>query len=163
MRLSVNRLRLRFLDGRERQIACWLFVAVLFLCGTLALLYVLCDVFRLPLLPATLLAAEITTLLRFVVNDRWVFGFATPSWARLWQYHAANAAGFGVWCLMSNVLARFGLHYLLASLGATAFSVMFSLLSNFLWVWRCDLARKDLSFLDGTESPRAVTETVTHI
>ncbi len=89
-----------------------------------------------PLTLATLITAETGTILRFFANDRWVFGHPRPTIARFWQYHVANAGGFVIWWGVSNALPSLGMHYLLASLAATACSVSFSMLTNFLWIWR---------------------------
>jgi putative flippase GtrA len=89
-----------------------------------------------PLMIGTLLSAEITLVLRFFVNDRWVFHYPRPSWIRLWQFHVASAGGGTVWWIVSNTLPRFGVHYLIAATVGSACSVFFGMTSNFLWVWR---------------------------
>jgi putative flippase GtrA len=85
---------------------------------------------------ASLVAGELGTLLRFVANDRWVFGHRVPTWARLWRYHAAVASSFAIWWAVTNVLPDHGIPYLLASVIGTACSVGWSMVTNFLWIWR---------------------------
>ncbi len=114
----------------------WVIVGGIFEVIATPLLYVLHGVWLVPLLVATLLVAELTALPRFFVNDRFVFGQRRPSWQRLWRYHVACAGGFGVWYTVANLLPLLGLHYVIASLCATAFSVGFALASNFGWIWR---------------------------
>ena len=78
--------------------------------------------------------------LRFLVVGRWVFSHRAPTWKKLWQYHVANALGFGTWWGVANLLKAAGVHYMLAAVLAMFFSVGFNLLSNFLWIWRTPAA-----------------------
>lgn len=119
-----------------RALARWWIVGLTFTGGGLIVLYVLRDVLRMPLIGATSLGAEATMLLRFLINDRWVFGHRRPSWTRLWQFHVASAGGGAIWFVTANFLPRLGVHYLLAALAGTAGSVIFSMATNFLWIWR---------------------------
>lgn len=114
----------------------WTLIGLAFMGLNLPLLYALVDVARLPLPAATLLAALLGTLLRFLANDRLVFGEVRPTWARLRSYYAANALGFMLWYSVANLLPRFGVHYLISAVLATMCSVTVSLATNFLWVWR---------------------------
>jgi putative flippase GtrA len=100
------------------------------------LLKILAGVLAWPYAIATFCAGEICTLLRFLMVDRWVFSHQRPTWKRLWQYHLANVVGFAVWWSAANLLKSVGVHYLIASVLAMFFSVGFSMLSNFLWIWR---------------------------
>jgi len=84
---------------------------------------------------ATLIAAEFATIVRYYINDHWVFGQPHLSWKRLLQYHIANAGGFAVWWSATNGLVWSGWHYLAASVMAVAASTGFSFVSNFYWVW----------------------------
>ncbi len=126
----------RFKQILTPQLFRWFAVAVVFSGLGVGLLKVLVDYLAWPFALATFCSAEICTLLRFLSVDRWVFGHRYPSWKRLWQYHVANAAGFAVWWSAANLLKSGGVHYLLAAVLAMFCSVGFSLLSNFLWVWR---------------------------
>jgi putative flippase GtrA len=114
----------------------WLIVGAAFAGIGLALIKVLAGVLAWPYSVATFCSGEICTLLRFLVVDRWVFDHRRPTWTRLWQYHVANAAGFGIWWTAANLLRAAGIQYLLAAVLAMCFSVGFSMLSNFLWIWR---------------------------
>lgn len=114
----------------------WMGIGVLFMGFNLPFLYVLVDCLHLRLPAATLIAAAVGTLLRFLVNDRIVFEQRSPAWARLRAYYVANAFSLVLWYVVANTLPRFGLHYLYAAVAATACSVGCSLLTNFLWVWR---------------------------
>ncbi|NES83118.1 MAG: GtrA family protein [Moorea sp. SIO2B7] len=114
----------------------WWIVGLAFTAGNIPILYLLVDMLGISLIVATLIAAELVTILRFLVNDRWVFGYFSPTWKRLWQYHLANASSLFIWWLIANLLPKLGIHYLLASILATCCSVGWSMITNFLWVWR---------------------------
>lgn len=114
----------------------WIVVGGVFEVIGTPLLYVLHGVWLVPLLGATVLAAELTALPRFFVNDHFVFGYRHPSWRRLWQYHLACAGGFAAWLSVTNLLPLFGVHYIVASLCGTGCSVGLAILSNFAWIWR---------------------------
>ena len=119
-----------------RALARWWIVGLAFTGGGLLVLYVLRDLLHLPLMVATTGGAEAVLLLRFLINDRWVFGTRRPTWTRLWQFHVASAGGGAIWWIVANVLPRFGVHYLLAATAGTACSVVFSMGTNFFWIWR---------------------------
>jgi putative flippase GtrA len=119
-----------------KAIARWWITGGSFVLIGLATLYLVIDVFRMPMLWGTLVAAEATTLLRFVINDRWVFGNGRPTWRRLGQFHLANAGGFVIWWAVINILPKWGVQYLIASVAGTACSVVVSMATNFLWIWR---------------------------
>jgi putative flippase GtrA len=114
----------------------WVLVGGLFMGLNIGFLYLLVGRLGLSVVVATLLSAEASTVLRFLVNDRWVFGNPGPTWTRLWQYHAANAGAFAIWWTATNVMNRMGFHYLVASILAVGFSTGVSLFSNFFWIWR---------------------------
>jgi putative flippase GtrA len=113
----------------------WWIVGLGFYGVGLGLLYLFTAILKMPLTIGTLLSAEVTLVLRFFVNDRWVFHYRRPSWIRLWQFHVASAGGGTVWWIVSNALPRFGIHYLIAATVGSACAVVFGMTSNFLWVW----------------------------
>jgi putative flippase GtrA len=119
-----------------RSLGRWWIVGVIFLGWSTGVLYLLVSFARMPLTIASLITAEVGTILRFFVNARWVFGHRRPTRLRFWQYHVANAGGFAIWWSVCNLLPLFGVHFLFASLAATACSVGLSMLTNFLWIWR---------------------------
>lgn len=114
----------------------WFATGLAFMAITTGMLYVLVDLFGLRVIWATLIAAEAATLLRFVINEYWVFATRAPTRKRLVQYHLANATATAVWWLAANVLTWLGVHHLLAAALAVGVSTGFSLGSNFFWVWR---------------------------
>jgi len=119
-----------------RSLGKWWVVGIVFLGVGTAVLYVFVAWLHMPLVWATSLSAEVTMLIRFLINDRWVFGHSRPTWKRLWQFHVASAGGFVVWWLFANFLPPLGVQYLIASAAGSLFSSFFSMASNFLWIWR---------------------------
>lgn len=114
----------------------WFLVAGLFTAIGLLLLKGFVDGLHWPYAWATLVQSETCNLLRFFVNDRWVFRRRKPTWKRLGQYHVANAMGFAVWWAGANALKAMGVNYLLASMLAMLGSFGVSWLTNFRWIWR---------------------------
>ena len=119
-----------------RTLARWFAVGMLFLAVGTVLLWIAKDRLRMPLLAATISSAEVTLLIRFLINDSWVFGNQRPTLKRLWQFHVAGAGGFAIWLVITNLLPYVGVHYLIASAAGSACSMGFSILTNFLWIWR---------------------------
>jgi putative flippase GtrA len=117
-------------------LARWLVVGVAFLGVGTSMLFIAVGLLQMPLMVATLVSAELTLLIRFLINDRWVFGYRFPTGRRLWQFHVAAAGGFAVWWVVTNALPRFGIHYLIASAAGSGCSMFLSILTNFLWIWR---------------------------
>jgi putative flippase GtrA len=130
-----------------RSLGRWLIVGLGFTAIGTGVLYVFTGLLHLSLVVGTLISAELTLLVRFLINDSWVFGHARPTWKRLWQFHVASAGGSAIWFVVSNALPRFGLHYLLASIVGAACSMSFSIMTNFFWIWR-----------RGSSSPDAVVD-----
>jgi putative flippase GtrA len=122
--------------GRGKSMIRWFIAGLLFMGINTLILYLLVRWIGLTVAVATLISAEICTLLRFELNERWVFGLKKQSWIRLWQYHLANGGAFLIWWLGTNVLTNAGVNYLVASIAAVALSTGLSLATNFLWIWR---------------------------
>jgi len=129
----VSGIRSRLADPILRR---WIVVGAAATALNLGTLYMLVSILRIPFVFAPLVSAELCIVLRFLANDRWVFGNQSPSWRRLGEYHIAVAGGFAAWWVCSNLLVLLGVHYLLASLLAIACSLALNLATNLLWVWR---------------------------
>lgn len=139
----------------------WWAIGLFFTGINIPVLLLLDEIFKLPWLLSTLIAAELCTLLRFPLNDRWVFGYPRPTWKRLGQYHVANFSSLVIWLAAANLfpfvivsksavmlLSSTGLENQaattlltrlqkpLAAILATCFSVGWSMMTNFLWIWR---------------------------
>ena len=114
----------------------WYVVGIGFTALGLLLIRFFCGTLGWPYAWVTLTQSETCNILRFLVVDRWVFKHPKPTWARLWQYHVANAFGFVVWYGATNALKALGVNYLIAPVLATVASVGVNFLSNFLWIWK---------------------------
>lgn len=127
----------------------WWIVGLFFTGLNIPLLGLFKEVLGFPDWSALLLASEVGTLLRYFANDYWVFGYPKPSWKRCWQYHIANASSFFIWWLASLggdklLTLMFGkiiwkgldLNLYIASIIGTGVSVGWSMLTNFVWIWR---------------------------
>ena len=119
-----------------RRLAGWTILGVAAAGAELALLGALYQGLHVALPVATALAAETLILVKFVVADRWVFGHPRPALDRAIRYHGACAGALVVYWLVMNALAvGLGVVYTLAFLLGTAASFLWSLLTNFFWVW----------------------------
>ncbi|MFM7193111.1 MAG: GtrA family protein [Microcystaceae cyanobacterium] len=115
----------------------WWIVGLAFMVINIVLLDWLKESLHLSLSWATVISSEICTITRYLANDYWVCGNLRPTWKRCWEYHVANASSFFLWCFIVIVLGgKMGLDHRLAALLATAVSVSWSMVTNFLWVWK---------------------------
>ena len=125
-----------FVSQNRAKLAKWLAAGLGFMALSTGILYLLVDRLGLSVPVGTFVTAEISTILRFVVNHYWVFGLRNPTFKDCVNYHVANAGAFALWWLTANVFTMLGMHYLLASVAAVAGSTLFSLSTNFFWIWR---------------------------
>ena len=122
--------------GRYRRLASWFLIGATAALLELALLRVLYEFLDWPLPVATAIAAEVLILGKFITTDRLVFGHASPTVNRLVRYHGASAGALLVYLLVINGLAEFrGVPYVAAFILGTAAAFLWSLVTNFLWVW----------------------------
>jgi putative flippase GtrA len=117
-------------------VASWVVLGVTASVLELALLRGLYEGLLWPLPLATLIAAEIMILVKFLVNDRYVFNHPAPTLSRMAKYHGASAGALVVYWLAINALSLLaGVPYIPAFVLSTAAAFLWSLLTNFLWVW----------------------------
>jgi putative flippase GtrA len=121
---------------QPRRVVRWVLLGVTASLLELAFLRVLVELVQWPLPLATAVAAEVLILVKFLVNDRFVFGHAWPSLTRLIRYHGASAGALIVYWLVLNALSLLGgVPYVAAFVVGTAAAFTWSLITNFLWVW----------------------------
>lgn len=125
----------------------WFAVGVFFTGFNFPVLYLLQQKLLLPNMVAILIASEISLIVRFFVNDRWVFGQTRPTWKRFGQYHVATASSSLIWngaAIAADALLMWQsvailpgwLQLQLAALIGTCCSFGWSMFTNFFWVWR---------------------------
>jgi putative flippase GtrA len=136
LKRAMSKVRAAAKPGGTLPLARWLFAGLVFMGLNTVFLKVLIGWLGLGPMIGTLCAGELSTLLRYVINDRWVFGHRQLSWRRLGQYHVASAGALALWWVATNVLISMGINYLIAGILAIAFSTGFSMASNFYWIWR---------------------------
>lgn len=130
--------------ARVLQFAGWFALGVLAFGFELVVLAILHQWLKVSLWLASAMAAEIVLLGRFLTTDRFVFGYATPSFGRCWRFHASAAGSFAVsWVVLNSAATGLHLHYVWAAFLGSAAAFVWSALTNFLWVWRPDRAASD--------------------
>jgi putative flippase GtrA len=140
------------------QMVRWWIVGLFFTGLNLPLLGIFKEVFQLNATISLILAGETGTLLRYFANDYWVFGYSRPSWKRCWEYHLANFSSFIVWLVCSKyiflpLLNMFWgekiigdglqLNLYISTILGTCVSVGWSMVTNFLWIWRKKGTKKE--------------------
>lgn len=121
---------------QSRRVAAWFLLGLTASLVELALLRLLYEVLAWPLPIATAVAAEVLILVKFLINDRLVFGHPWPTWHRLAKYHGASAGALIVYWIVINGLADLlSVAYVFAFVVGTGAAFLWSLLTNFLWVW----------------------------
>jgi putative flippase GtrA len=102
----------------------------------LGLLRVLYEFALWPLPVATAVAAETLILAKFAIADRWVFGHTWPTWNRLLRYHGACAGAFvAYWLVINGLVELLGVQYVVGFVLGTCAAFVWSLVTNFFWVW----------------------------
>lgn len=121
---------------QPRRVASWFLIGLTASLLELALLRLLFEIVNMPLPLATAVAAEALIIIKFLVADRWVFGHPAPKVERMLRYHGASAGAFIAYWLVVNALGvLLGVPYMVAFLLGTCAAFMWSLMTNFLWVW----------------------------
>jgi putative flippase GtrA len=119
-----------------RRVSGWVVLGVVAAFVELGLLSVLVDGLHWELPVATAVAAEALILAKFFIADRWVFGYPKPNWERLVKYHAACAGAFVVyWLVINGLNTGLQVPYGVGFAAGTVASFLWSLVTNFLWVW----------------------------
>lgn len=120
-----------------RQLSGWLVVGVAAAGLEFGLLRLLTNGLGLALWLSSAVAAEVLILGRFLVMDRWVFRHARPSLERLLRYQGACLGALLVyWLVINTASGALGLPDWIGFLVGTGAALGWSLLTNFLWVWR---------------------------
>lgn len=127
----------------------WLCTGFLALALTTLLLYLCVDILKFDMGFSTIVSAEIVTLTKFFLLNRWVFGRFKVTLKELLKYHAANSFAFIAWLVIVNLLASSGVYYLFANIVTVLITTTINMLTNFKWVWKEEWKKelKQKSFL----------------
>ena len=121
---------------QSRRVASWFVLGVAAALIEGGLLVVLVETLSWPKPVASLVAAEVLILAKFIVADRWVFHHPWPTWNRLGRYQGASAGALVVYWLVFNGMVLIAtVPYPVAFVVGTGAAFTWSLLTNFLWVW----------------------------
>jgi putative flippase GtrA len=119
-----------------RRLATWFAIGLTASLLELAFLRLLIEGAVWPLPVATAVAAEVFIVVKFLTADRLVFRHAWPTMVRLVRYHGASAGALVVYWVAVNALSLFGgVPYVAAFLIGTGVAFLWSLVTNFFWVW----------------------------
>jgi len=119
-----------------QRVAGWTVLGVSAAAAELGLLRLLVEGLGMPLPIATAVAAETLILVKFLLNDRWVFGHPRPAVDRVIKYHGASAGALVVyWIVINGLASLLAVPYAIGFVIGTGASFVWSLLTNFLWVW----------------------------
>lgn len=125
-----------FLLQNKMQLVKWILAGLFFMGISSIFLYIFVEIFYVSMVWATLLSAELCTLLRYFINSIWIFKVNKCTVKSCIQYHIANGGAFLVWWSTANLFVLFGMYYIVAGALAVGASIFFSLFSNFFWVWK---------------------------
>jgi len=92
---------------------------------------------HLPLVAASLLAAELAVVNNFYWNDRWTFGRSKLSLSRFARFNLVSLGGLFIstgtlWVLVRNL----SFYYLAANLLGIALATAWNFVASLLWTWR---------------------------
>ncbi|MHB1261355.1 MAG: GtrA family protein [Thermoplasmatota archaeon] len=95
------------------------------------LLLLLVERFHSPVLLASLLSIEVSTLSNWALNRAWTWKDRAGGWASLGRYHAVAVGGMAIqWTILGFAVHALGVHYLLGSLMGVAAATAWNFLGN---------------------------------
>ncbi len=119
------------------------------------LLFLLHGVAAVPLIPAVVLAVELTIMYNYLLHEVWTFARGRLSVRRFAQFNvtALGALAVNTGCVW--LLAGVGLHYLLANLVgiAAALAINFTISTTWIWGDRTDGSARDGGHHPGVDGP----------
>lgn len=100
-----------------------------------SVLYVLWRWAGLPLVAASVLAAELAAISNYLLNDTWTFAVRSPSLRRFAKFNTASLAGLALNVLSVWLFTRLGLYFLAADLIGIAAGFAANYALSVGWVW----------------------------
>lgn len=90
-----------------------------------------------PVLLASLLAIEASTLSNWALNRKWTWADRQGGWASLGRYHGVTAVGMAIqWLVLAATVSSLGWHYLLGALLGIAAGTLWNFAGNHLFSFR---------------------------
>src|SRR5579859_6198016 len=125
-----------FVAAHARRVGGWFFIGATASVLELGLLRVLYEMLSWPWPVASLAAAEVLILLKFLTTDHWVFHHPRPALNRLMRYQGASVGALVVyWSAFNALVELLGVPYVVGFVIGTGAAFGWSLVTNFLWVW----------------------------
>jgi putative flippase GtrA len=100
-----------------------------------AVLFLLYRALHVPLFPSSLVAVEVSIVTNYLLNDRWTFSRARPSWRLFAKFNLATAGALLVTPTAVWSLVHLGLHFLLANIIGITIGAALNFATSTLWVW----------------------------
>jgi putative flippase GtrA len=101
-----------------------------------AALFLLYQVFSLPLVIASLLATELAIASNFYWNDRWTFGRRRPSWGRFFKFNLVALGGVLITAItLWGLVTLLRMPYLFANLLGILLATCWNFIVNVFWTW----------------------------
>ena len=121
----------------RRQDIRWWLIGMAFLGMGLGATYLFVDVLGLPVVWGTLFSLLLGAIFRFFAIDKWVFQKKSDGTTlRFMKYQISHAASYAVGWVLINLFVIVGIHYLQATILATAVTTLVTMASHFQWVWK---------------------------
>ena len=98
-------------------------------------LFLLHGVLGLPLVPAVVLAVELTIVYNYLLHELWTFARHRPSFRRFAQFNLTALGALAVNSLCVWVLAGMGMYYLTANLVGIAAALTINFTLSTTWIW----------------------------
>lgn len=103
------------------------------------MLYILYQVFRLPLIPASALSVETAIISNFLLNTFWTFHERSPSIHRFARFNLISLGGMLITvATLQSLVEVAGLHYQVANLIGIALATAWNFGLNLIWTWGWD-------------------------
>ncbi len=104
-----------------------------------AILYGLHGLLQVALFAASPVAAEISVLTNFVLNNRWTFGQDRVDLRRLAKFNLVSLGGLAITTsVLIYLVGQQHVFYLVANLFAVAITTLWNFALNLLWTWRSE-------------------------
>lgn len=130
---------IKWLDQNKYKIVKWFAIGVLLVLFSNFVTYVFVENLGYKFYIASTIAAMVSNVMRFCINNYWIFKNRTFGFANFIKFQIGSGLSFFTWWAIANTLVLFDVHYLVAVNLAAVISTLINLIVNFLWVWKDDV------------------------